>query len=948
MVQLKSRESLAVKYRPKRLEHFIGQDEIVSLLQGQFRSSTGINRSFLISGPTGCGKCITEDSLVLTSTGFQYIKDLFKKEDKEGFTEREISVCNRDGTYEKTSHVFYEKTKESYEITTGLGSTIEGTPEHKLLCLSNMEPTWKRLDEITDSDYIAIQRGMNLWPTQDVDLTSFCCPDFSHSLFSCVDCLKSCKADKVCNDFDPINTVTCRICGHEFGNLSTHIKTHRLTTGQYTELFNSSLCAPSQLYKQSKDKLGDCTFPKVMSEDLASILGYIVSEAMVGDKVIRFYNKDPWVIKDFKTKYFNVFGLELDENYDENGVCLLEIVGLRNIWFFNWLGINSGHSRVRTIPSSILKAPKHIVVAFLRAYFEGDGGWDGPRISASSASKQLISEIQIVLLNFGIVSLKRSKTIDGIRYWVLSIYSADVDLFMNDIGFLSDSKNNNYKPSDRNTNLDVIPHIGTFLETLKRQYRIGQNGLYLINGEKIKIAFNSYSNTNRPNWSYPHIAKYLDSDEGKNLLKYFPKEYKKIQDLFNLNYFWAKVTGIKFSNENKYVYDVSLPETHSFFANGFINHNTSLARVIAHYINCEQFDSKTCAPCGTCSYCKDVAQGYYGGVDEINFSDTRGIDTVRAVIDCTAYASQYNAHVFICDEIQCLTGVAQNAFLKILEEPPEGVLFLLLTTDPHRLLPTIINRCCPLTVSRVDVDEIAKYLFRISQKEKRNYFIPDPLPEDKEEAKAAYEKSYAIFKNIAKFSNGLVRQALATLEAVLSMVEGGQKIDTQDVEAIRNIVGQFIENPETELDIAKFLIQGVYSGRYGITLSYALKLLQRPSSMKITMEKTLDTHLQVLYFLVDPNKKVVGLTDPFYNRIYSSVLETVKQRGGLQLTHPAAAEMVGVFMNLIAELGDHLQDERRLLISHTLKMLEIVHKHRGLAYTRSSLFHRIHASELLQ
>ena len=56
MAILKSRESLAVKYRPKRLEQLIGQDDIVSLLQGQFRSKTGINRSFLISGPSGCGK----------------------------------------------------------------------------------------------------------------------------------------------------------------------------------------------------------------------------------------------------------------------------------------------------------------------------------------------------------------------------------------------------------------------------------------------------------------------------------------------------------------------------------------------------------------------------------------------------------------------------------------------------------------------------------------------------------------------------------------------------------------------------------------------------------------------------------------------------------------------------------------------------------------------------
>jgi DNA polymerase-3 subunit gamma/tau len=90
---------------------------------------------------------------------------------------------------------------------------------------------------------------------------------------------------------------------------------------------------------------------------------------------------------------------------------------------------------------------------------------------------------------------------------------------------------------------------------------------------------------------------------------------------------------------------------------------TTLGRIIAHYLNCENFDTVACTPCGTCSYCKDVERNYYGGVDEINFSSERGIDTVRSIIDSTAYASQYNAHVFICDEIQCLTALAQNALL---------------------------------------------------------------------------------------------------------------------------------------------------------------------------------------------------------------------------------------------------------------------------------------------
>ena len=377
---------------------------------------------------------------------------------------------------------------------------------------------------------------------------------------------------------------------------------------------------------------------------------------------------------------------------------------------------------------------------------------------------------------------------------------------------------------------------------------------------------------------------------------------------------------------------------------------TSMARVLTHYINCEKFDSKTCLPCGKCSYCKDVDErNYYGGVDEINFSDSRGIDTVRAVIDATAYASQHNAHVFICDEIQCLTSLAQNAFLKVLEEPPEGTVFLLLTTDPQKLLPTIINRCCPLTLERVAVDEIAKHLLKVCKLENRDYFTPPKLPEDPEAAKAEYQKAYAVFKNIAMFSNGLVRQALATLEAVLSMIEGGQKFDTQDVEAIRKIVGKFVDSPGTETNIATYLIQGVYSARYGLALSYALKLMQnsQATTCKALFERVLDSHLQTLFFMVDPNKKIPNLCEPFYSAWYTSVLEAVKTPGGLQLTHLAASDIVQILMEMISELGTFAHDERRLVIAYTLRMIDAVNKYRHLAYTKASVFHKTHAPELL-
>lgn len=377
---------------------------------------------------------------------------------------------------------------------------------------------------------------------------------------------------------------------------------------------------------------------------------------------------------------------------------------------------------------------------------------------------------------------------------------------------------------------------------------------------------------------------------------------------------------------------------------------TSLGRVMAHYLNCENFDYEACAPCSVCSYCKDVDEkNYYGGVEEINFSDSRGVDVVRSIIESTVYAPEFNAKVFICDEVQCLPALSQNAFLKILEEPPDGVVFLFLTTDPQKLLNTVHNRCCSLALDRVDADVIAKHLLKVAKLEKREYFAPKEIPEDPKEAKEATKKSQQIYKNIALISNGYVRQALATLEAVLSMVEGGEKIDGSDAAVVKRIAGRFnLETPDTEVSIAQYLIKGIYSGRYGLALSYALKLINVGHSTKFTFEKVMDYHMQTMFYMADPNRKIANLTEEFYRSWYASLIGEVKKPNGLMVTHLAAAEIVNIMLDLVTQLATFAHDERRLLVAYTIRMIDAVNKYKHLSYTKASVFHKTHAPELLR
>ena len=129
---------------------------------------------------------------------------------------------------------------------------------------------------------------------------------------------------------------------------------------------------------------------------------------------------------------------------------------------------------------------------------------------------------------------------------------------------------------------------------------------------------------------------------------------------------------------------------------------TTTARILAHYLNCEDFNFQKTEPCFTCAYCEQVKLGRYPDVEEFNISDSRGIDTIRGIIDDLQYEGRTNAKVYILDEMHQMTKQAANALLKPLEEPPENAVFILLTTEPQNVLNTIRNRCTQITLQQGD------------------------------------------------------------------------------------------------------------------------------------------------------------------------------------------------------------------------------------------------------
>ncbi|MBN89639.1 MAG: DNA polymerase III subunit gamma/tau, partial [Synechococcus sp. RS344] len=145
---------------------------------------------------------------------------------------------------------------------------------------------------------------------------------------------------------------------------------------------------------------------------------------------------------------------------------------------------------------------------------------------------------------------------------------------------------------------------------------------------------------------------------------------------------------------------------------------TSSARILARSLNCLNSEGPTPEPCGTCELCTTIAAGTALDVIEIDAASNTGVDNIRELIERSRFAPvQARWKVYVVDECHMLSTAAFNALLKTLEEPPPQVVFVLATTDPQRVLPTILSRCQRFDFRRIPLDALNKHLSWIAAQE---------------------------------------------------------------------------------------------------------------------------------------------------------------------------------------------------------------------------------------
>ena len=185
---------------------------------------------------------------------------------------------------------------------------------------------------------------------------------------------------------------------------------------------------------------------------------------------------------------------------------------------------------------------------------------------------------------------------------------------------------------------------------------------------------------------------------------------------------------------------------------------TTMAKLLAKALNC---DEGIGCQCNECKNCKAIIDGTHPDVIELDAASNNGVDEIRELIDKVKYGTILGRYkVYIIDEVHMLSTGAFNALLKTLEEPPEHVIFILATTEPHKILPTILSRCQRYDFTKLSDDDINNRLRSVLEKEGIAY---------NEEA----------IKIIISLADGGMRDALSILDQVLAY--SGNKLEVQDI-----------------------------------------------------------------------------------------------------------------------------------------------------------------------
>lgn len=251
---------------------------------------------------------------------------------------------------------------------------------------------------------------------------------------------------------------------------------------------------------------------------------------------------------------------------------------------------------------------------------------------------------------------------------------------------------------------------------------------------------------------------------------------------------------------------------------------TTMARVLAKAVNCEKRQAGEHEPCNKCANCVDITAGKSFDIIEIDAASHTGVDNVRENIIASARVTPAGSKfkVFIIDEVHMLSASAFNALLKVIEEPPAFVIFILCTTEIHKVPATVISRCQRFDFRRISASDIAKKLEYIAKEEK--------LKIDRK-----------ILEAIARRSEGHMRDAESLLGQVVAI--GGKEITPEEADLVI---------PRSDIGEAISLIAHLAKKDAAAGIRLVNRLIDDGVDLKIFLADLVELLRKVMFAKIDP------------------------------------------------------------------------------------------------
>lgn len=318
-----------------------------------------------------------------------------------------------------------------------------------------------------------------------------------------------------------------------------------------------------------------------LSLDEAKLIGYLIADgAMNNEGRVSLSNSDDEVIADFKRIMSDLFGVDIrtrakggdskTQDHFTNEKALRTLIA-------NRYGLPIERASGKEVPACVRMASREVQIQFIRSYFELESHISSKYgdIEVISASRKLLAQVQLMLLNLGIISKIAIKTVKGYEhneYWRLTLGASEAFNYFKIVGYETSARKKVISEIDepeRNSNTDVIPHQIGFLRSLFDGSSTNR---------EIGKVFGNYID-GKDGLGYPALERILAVVEDKfGECRFTRGVYSHLKGMLEANYYYDPVISIE--EDFKPVFDVCLPKTHSFVANGFISHNTALATMM--------------------------------------------------------------------------------------------------------------------------------------------------------------------------------------------------------------------------------------------------------------------------------------------------------------------------------------------------------------------------------